>query len=96
MAREVLHAVFFLPRLDADIPVNIGARIDYLHEMLGLKKDEALCGEEHPVTKEYEKPGGRAALRFFPKPRNEGTNIANLSEGTQSALFVKALGKPQL
>lgn len=96
LAREVLHAIFFLPRNDADIPKNIRSRIDFLHQMLGLKNEEALCGDEHPVSKEYPKPGGRAALRFFPKPGSDGQTIANVSAGSQSALFVSALGKSQL
>ena len=36
LAREVLHATFFMPRGDADIPQAIAGRIDYLHQMLGL------------------------------------------------------------
>ena len=96
LAREVLHAIFFLPRNDADIPKNIRSRIDFLHQMLGLKNEEALCGDEHPVSKEYPKPGGRAALRFFPKPGSDGQTIADVSAGSQSALFVSALGKSQL
>ena len=42
LAREVLHTTIFMPRGDADIPKIIGSRIDYLHQMLGLQKDEAL------------------------------------------------------
>ena len=36
-ARDVLHATFFLPRGDADVPQAIPGRIDYLHQMLGLQ-----------------------------------------------------------
>ena len=36
LARDVLHAPFFMPRGDADIPQAIAGRIDYLHQMLGL------------------------------------------------------------
>ena len=67
LAREILHA----PRGDADIPQAIAGRIDYLHQILGLYNDEALCGKEHPVCKEYPNPGGRAALRFSPKGGND-------------------------
>ena len=71
LAREVLHATFFMPRGDADIPQAIAGRIDYLHQMLGLQNDEALCGKEHLVCKEYPNLGGRAALRFSPKGGND-------------------------
>ena len=54
-----------------DIPQAIAGRIDYLHQMLGLQNDEALCGKEHPVCKEYPNLGGRAALRFSPKGGND-------------------------
>ena len=95
LAREVLHATFFMSRGYADIPQAIAGRIDYLHQMLGLQKREALFGEEHPVCKEYPEPGGGALLRFFPKGGNDGRTIINI-HGAESALFVKALGKPQL
>ena len=78
LARDVLHATFFMPRGDADIPQALAAvqqvagRIDYLRQMLGLQNYEALCGEENPVYKENPKPEGRAALRFFPKDGNDG------------------------
>ena len=42
LAREVLHATIFMPRGDADSPNIIGSRVDYLHKMLGLQKDEDL------------------------------------------------------
>ena len=42
LARDVLDAIFFMPRGEIDIPKIIGSRIDYLHQMLGLQKDEAL------------------------------------------------------
>ena len=71
LAREVLHATFFMPRGDADIPQAIAGRIDYLHQMLGLQNDEALCGKEHLVCKEYPNLGGRTALRFSPKGGND-------------------------
>ena len=80
---------------DADNPQAIARRIDYLHQMLGLQIDEARCGKKHPVCKEYLKPGGRAALRFFPKGGNDGKTIVNMN-GTESALFVNSLVKTQL
>ena len=94
-AMDVLHATCFLPRGDADVPQAIAGRIDYLHQMLGLQTNEALCDELHPVCKEYPKPGGRAALRFFPKVGTDGKMIED-QKGPKSALFVKALGKTQL
>ena len=33
LAREVLHATFFMPKVDADIPQAIECRIDYLHQI---------------------------------------------------------------
>ena len=63
--------------------------------MLGLKKNEAPCCEEHPMSKEYPKTGGRVALRFFQKGGNDGNTIVNMN-GTESALFVNALGKTKL
>lgn len=95
-AREVLHILFFEPRGHADIPKSLQSRIDFLHEMLGLENDETLCGEEHPVAKEYDKPSRHAAIRFFPKSGNDGKTIVDMSDGSQSALFVAALGKTQL
>ena len=53
---------FFHAQGDADIPQAITGRIDYLHEMLGLQNNEALCGKEHPVCKEYPNPGGSSEL----------------------------------
>ena len=63
-ARDVLHATFYLPGGDADVPQDIAGRIDYLHQMLGLQTNEALCDELHPVCEEYQKQGCRAALQF--------------------------------
>ena len=63
--------------------------------MLGLLSDEALCGKKHQVCKEYPKQGGRAASQFFRKGGNDGKTIVNMN-GTESALFVNALGKAQL
>ena len=96
IVRDVLHATFFMPRGDSDIPQAFAGRIDLLHhwQMLGLQSDEALCGEEHPVCKEYPKPGGCAALRFLSKGGNDGKTIVNMN-GTGSALFVNALGMTQ-
>ena len=51
-ARDVLHATFFLPRGDADVPQAITGRIDYLHQMVGLQTNKALCDEFHSVCKE--------------------------------------------
>ena len=93
-ARDVLHATFFLPRGDADYPQAIAGRIDYMHQMLRLQTNEALCDELHPVCKEYLKPGGRAALRLFPKDGTDEKMTVDL-KGPESALFVKALGKTQ-
>ena len=75
-----------MPRGDADIPQAIAGRIDYLHQMLGLQNDEALCCKEHPVCK---------ALRFPPQGWQRLKKIVNMN-GTESALFINALGKPQL
>ena len=60
--------------------------------MLGLQNNVALCNKEHPVYKEYPKPGGSAGLRFFPKDGNDEKTIVNMNE-TESALFVNALCK---
>ena len=67
LAREVLHANFFMPRGDADIPQAIAGRIDYLHQMLGLQNDEALCGKEHLVCKEYLYPEAAQRYDFLPR-----------------------------
>ena len=83
---------------DKDFPLAAIRRhrlFDYLHQMLGLKNDEALCGEEHLVCKEYLKPGGSAAFRVFSKGGIDGKTIMNM-QGAESALFVNALSSTQL
>ena len=62
--------------------------------MLGVQNDEALFGEEHPVCKEYQKPGGGAVLLFFREGGNDEKTIMNI-HGAESASFVNALGKTQ-
>ena len=42
-ARDVLFAIFFLPRGDADVPQAIAGRIDYLYQMLGLRILRGRC-----------------------------------------------------
>ena len=91
-AMDVLHATCFLPRGDADVPQAIAGRIDYLHQMLGLQTNEALCDELHSVCKEYQRQGGRAALRFFPKGGTDRKTIVDL-KGPESVSFVKAISK---
>ena len=65
-----------------------------MHQMLGLQDNEAVYGDQHLVCQEYAKQRGRAALRFSRKAGNGGITIVNMN-GTQSDLFVKALGKTQ-
>jgi hypothetical protein len=64
--------------------------------MFGLQSGQALIDENHPVHKEYVKPGGGALLRFFPKSGNDGKTIVELKEGSQSEQFVTGLGELQL
>ena len=58
------------PGVTLDIPQAIAGRIDYLHQMLGLQNNEAVFGEEHPVCKEYPKPGGGAVLEGWQRRKN--------------------------
>ena len=92
---DVLHATFFLPRGEADVPQAIAGRIDYLHQMLGLQTKKDLCGKLHPVRKWYPTQGGRAALRFSPKGGIDGQTIVDM-KGPESASLVKAIDRTQI
>ena len=81
IAREILHVVFFVARgAPTDvIKEDILARVDTIHAMLGLAKDQALIRQGHPVPGEYQAPPSCHPLLVFPK---EGKGA--LTDGTLS------------
>ena len=95
LAQETLHLIFFVPR-GADngvIHIDIKARIDDVHEMLGLQKGQALIDSTHPLHREYSSPVGGGPLRFFPVPGRSGTTIAKPLPDSETHQFLEALGK---
>ena len=61
IAREILHITFFVPRGAPPnvIKDDIRARVDTIHAMLGLAKDQALIWQVHPLLGEYQAPSSR-------------------------------------
>ena len=98
IAREILHLVFFVPRgAPRDvIKEDVRERIDTIHEMLGLAKDQALIRQGHPLLGEYEVPSAGFALRFFPMEGKGAVNIARPTPGSETDQFLEALGKTQI
>ena len=95
LARDILHIIFFVCR-GADnglIPNDIKARIDDVHEMLGLEPGKALIDTTHPLHAEYASPIGGGTLRFFPMDGKDGTTIAKPVAQSQTHHFLEALGK---
>jgi hypothetical protein len=98
IARDILHAIFFQARgAPSDvIKEEVRARVDTIHEMLGLGKDEAVIRKGHPLLGEYPAHTAGYALRFFPTEGKGAVTIARPDPGSETNQFLEALGKAQI
>ena len=98
IAREILHVIFFETRGAPSniIKEDVRARVDTIHEMLGLAKDQALFQRGHPLVAEYQAPTAGYALRFFPSEGKGATTIARPEQGSETLQFLEALGKTRI
>ena len=58
IAWDILHVIFFVPMgAPSDvIKEDIQARVDTIHKMLGVAKDQAFFRQGHPLLREYYVP----------------------------------------
>jgi hypothetical protein len=98
IARDILQVVFFVDRgAPRDvIKEDIRARIDTIHELLGLQEGQACFGPQHPLVAEYGPIRPNHRLRLFPEKGANGLTIAKVEEGSETLAFIEALGKPHL
>ncbi len=72
---------------------DIRARVDTIHEMLGLSRGEAVMSSGHPLLQEYaELIPPDHPLCFFPKSGRNEMTIAKARPGSQTLQFLEALG----
>ena len=80
-----LHVIFFVTRgAPTDVKEDVRARVDTIHAMLGLAKDQALIRQEHPLLGEYQAPSAGHALRFFPTESKGALTIVQPMPGSWS------------
>ena len=100
IAREILHVIFLVPRGSPSdvIKEDIRARVDTIHTMLGLAKDQALILQGHPLLGEYHVPSSGHPLCFFPtEGKGPGAvTIVRPTPDSESLQFLEALGKAQI
>ena len=95
IAREILHVIFFVSRgAPSDvIDEDIRARVDTIHAMLRLARDQALIRQGHPLLGEYNAPSSSYFLRFFPADGKGVMTIVRPTQDSESLQFLEALGK---
>ena len=76
-AREVLQAIFFVPRGSpaSVIRKDIAPKINAIHAIFKLDVGKALMEKDHLVGKEYEWLVGGAQVRCFPLPGVQSETI---------------------